>query len=171
MIAWRDTCSEYLNTKTFLLATHLLCSSVSCSNISSQISPRQPITKHRTLWQQQQQQQSWLFPRKTHSHISSQWAPGRPLLTFNIQSPTCELCSFHTAHRWSHTILISVCVERRSDAMWLVWPPRDCARNVHRGVQSWDISSMNCIYCSRKAALHYSFISTDVSWISSLADE
>ncbi len=65
-----------------------------------------------------------LFLSTTLSHIHSQRAPHGLLLSFNIQSPTCKLFSVQTAHCWSHTILISLCVRRESDAMWLVWPWR-----------------------------------------------
>lgn len=65
--------------------------------------------------------EAWLFLSATLSHISSQRAPRGLLLRFNIQSPTCKLFRVHTAHCWSHTILISLCIRRESDAMWLVW--------------------------------------------------
>lgn len=101
----------------------LLSSSVSL--LSSQIFPpwRPVITTHsphRHIGRPR------LFLNTTLPHISSQRAPHGLLLSFNIQSPTCQLFSVHTARRWSHTVLISPCVGRESETVWLVWPGRVC---------------------------------------------
>lgn len=83
-------------------------------------------TRHHHTQSSPTHREARLFLNTTLPHISSQRAPHGPLLSFNIQSPTCELFSVHTARCWSHTVLISPPVGRESEAMWLVWPGRVC---------------------------------------------